>query len=232
MANGQWPPPDASFVLFRQNLRGYVLVDAAFSGMPSLIKPLTSSEQRQYVADFEGAKFQKLQSSGRMPIEQAWGMVVNRWRVFKTVNQMHSNDWIRRFSTMITAGIVLHNICIIHNDSLPYRHSFKIDSEDRSSPGFVAKTWYQLDPAEKGLSEDHGPEELKEALSKDVTTHAETERGLTPSLLAGVKPQIRLLHWTHLAYGWVPEKKGLFKKMEYLQYFTLEFSLASPRLDA
>ena len=64
-------------------------------------------------------------------IEQAWGMVVNRFRIFKAVSEIKGNGWEERFSKLILTGLILHNISIRRSGTLAYRGSFGLDAEDR-----------------------------------------------------------------------------------------------------
>jgi hypothetical protein len=101
---------------------------------------------------FFSHKYAKLQSSARQCIEQAWGMVVNRFRIFKGVSEICSSDWIQRFGALIQAGLILHNICLVQKEQIAKRASFGIDAEDQASPGFQSpQQWYVNDPADIGI---------------------------------------------------------------------------------
>ena len=79
-------------------------------------------------------------------------MLVNRFRIFRTVSEICSVDWIRRFSNVIIAGMILHNICLHMKELVALRATFVLDEEDRKAADFkTVSDWYVSDPAINGL---------------------------------------------------------------------------------
>jgi hypothetical protein len=128
---GDFPPSEATCSLLATQIRAYILGDSAFSGTDFILKPLTAAAALKAMGAHFSQKYNKLESSGRQCIEQAWGMVVNRFRIFKAVSEIKGDNWIERFGTVIMAGLILHNISIHIRDQDALRSSFLIDAEDR-----------------------------------------------------------------------------------------------------
>jgi hypothetical protein len=79
-------------------------------------------------------------------------MLVNRFRILKAASDICSADWQLRFGRLITAGLVLHNICLHQKELVALRATFALDDEDRHAADFVtASNWYVHDPAVRGI---------------------------------------------------------------------------------
>ena len=120
MKDGAWPPRDEngdkiSFTMFRGHgsvrIPCYINVDGAFPLSTHSIKPYPSSRM-----DLRARLFNKVHSKARQLIEQAWAMLVNRFRRLKGRIELTGKGWATRIISIITACIVLHNICIDHAD--------------------------------------------------------------------------------------------------------------------
>ena len=82
----------------------HIMTDSAFAKSRYFCKP----QKRSILLDDPDRvshKYAKLQSSTRMPIEQAWGMVLNRWRIFKKINELRSRTrHLQAFQKTMTQG--------------------------------------------------------------------------------------------------------------------------------
>ena len=139
-------------------------------------------------------------------IEQAWGMVVNRFRIFKAVSEISSKDWYTRFTKVIIAGIIIHNICLHMKEKYAQRETFDRDNEDESSSEFRkngVKKWYLNDPAIIGLKEKHSIEELETAAA-----------GTPPVDTDNMLPQDLVALWAHKTYNYSESNHGLYAHNE------------------
>lgn len=95
-----------------KELGDYCLVgDAAYQPRWYMLTPYKGLKNlgithEQYLWNF-------LQSSTRMPVERAFGILKARWRILLKRNDMKLSNTMRVISTCI----VLHNMCIVHKDS-------------------------------------------------------------------------------------------------------------------
>jgi hypothetical protein len=122
MATGEFPPrlPSGSPLMFTCQdqfkrtfaLPAYIVADSAFALGPHCIKPFP------YTADSASPNFlfNKVQSRARQNIEQAWGMLVNRFRVWKATCEIGGRNWDVRVAHAIEATMILHNIAIDYAD--------------------------------------------------------------------------------------------------------------------
>jgi hypothetical protein len=102
---GSWPPANHP----TRQLNGVMLkplftADAAFEGHQMVIKPYKGSNltERQRV-------FNKMQSRNRMVIEQAWGILVETFPIWKDDLDIRSDDWHSRMQNMMIATMILYN---------------------------------------------------------------------------------------------------------------------------
>jgi hypothetical protein len=149
VAEGVFPPNDAAFSLLCQLIRFFIVGDSAFAGTDFVLKPMTAAQALKISGANYSQKYNKLQSSARMVIEQAWGMVVNRFRIFKASSEIKGIDWIERFGTLILAGLILHNICIHVRDQEARRTSFELDEQDFDEINALPEgkeEWLRYDP--------------------------------------------------------------------------------------
>jgi len=122
MDQGLFPPKAAGddvplsfrmgFDEYYVHLPAYFCVDAAFSQSAHCVKPFPNSFPRtspQFL-------FNKVHSKARQVVEQAWGMLVNRFRCWKAPCEIRGKDWNRRVCNTIHACMILHNICINFSD--------------------------------------------------------------------------------------------------------------------
>jgi hypothetical protein len=90
-------------------IKPYICVDAAFAGTEYTLRPFPRSN-----LTYPQQIFNKLQSGARMVIEQAWGMVVNKFRCLLyslPFAANHKTDWRRKMRNIVLACLILHNIC-------------------------------------------------------------------------------------------------------------------------
>ena len=128
-------------------IRYFILGDSAFAGTDFILKPMTAGQTLRVQGANYSQKYNKLQSSARMFIEQAWGMVVNRFRIFKATSEIKGVDWIERFGSLILAGLILHNICVHVRDQEARRTSFELDEQDLNEINALPKgkeSWLRL----------------------------------------------------------------------------------------
>jgi hypothetical protein len=117
---GEFPPKFADGVPLAFNfgadtdvrLPAYICVDAAFGGSAHTVKPYPHTHNVHTVQFL----FNKIQSKARQVIEQAWGMLVNRFRMWKAPCELSGANWQLRVSKLIHASMILHNIAIDHAD--------------------------------------------------------------------------------------------------------------------
>ena len=95
----------------------YLFGDAGFGLLPWLMTPFTKAQldkierEKGAAARLAAWTFNEIQASLRVHIEQAFGILKNRWRIMKclTVRYPHTKD-------TIMATVVLHNYLILHRD--------------------------------------------------------------------------------------------------------------------
>lgn len=69
-------------------------------------------------------------------IEQAWGVLVNRFRLFHETCNWKGKDFAKRISTAIKACMVLHNMCI-HSKELLKFDDVKEEEKEVEPPPWV-----------------------------------------------------------------------------------------------
>lgn len=85
--------------------RGYYVVgDAAYSLSATLLVPYTGADKRNKQNDIFNFHLSQL----RIKIEQAFGLLVNKWRVFKKALEIN----LKRIPALIECSMRLHNFCI------------------------------------------------------------------------------------------------------------------------
>jgi hypothetical protein len=86
----------------------YITVDAAFTGTKVTLRPYPRNDPSP-----AHALFNKVQSSARMVIEQAWGMLAAKFAIFGTAIEVKGDpvDWRERVRNIILASMILHNMC-------------------------------------------------------------------------------------------------------------------------
>ena len=139
----------------------FIVGDSAFAGTDFILKPMTAAQALKILGANYSQKYNKLQSSAWMFIEQAWGMVVNRFRIFKATSEIKGVDWIERFGTLILAGLILHNICIHVRDEEARRTSFELDDQDFDEINALPEgkeEWLRYDPNNPNIN--HYPNNL------------------------------------------------------------------------
>ena len=86
-----------------------IAADSAYPLSSFIIKPFSN---RRRLSETQ-VRFNKRFSALRSVIERAFGMLKNRWRLLLKLNEQKLDNVVRS----ITAACVLHNICIINDDS-------------------------------------------------------------------------------------------------------------------
>mmetsp|Transcript_4994 Transcript_4994/g.9653 ORF Transcript_4994/g.9653 Transcript_4994/m.9653 type:complete len:458 (-) Transcript_4994:81-1454(-) len=98
-----------TIVINDKTIYPYVVADAAFHGSPAVLKPYSKVECER---NRQAALFNKIHSSARQIIEQAWGILVKRFNILRGSIPIWSKDWRSRTEYVIGACMIIHNLCI------------------------------------------------------------------------------------------------------------------------
>lgn len=91
-------------------IRPYILGDAGYPLLSWLLTPYPGSRATMGAVHW---RYNYLQSSARMVVECAFGLLKNRFRLLDGIIQVRN---VARATDMITAACILHNICIASRD--------------------------------------------------------------------------------------------------------------------
>jgi len=127
MENGTWIPRTTVEIEGRR-VSPYLAADAAFPGGPLLVKPYAGEE---HLTD-EQLAFNMLLSSNRQIIEQTWGILVNRFRRWRSACEFRGEGWERRVIMCIRACMILHNLCREDEDTALFSDDSGSDSDSDS----------------------------------------------------------------------------------------------------
>lgn len=92
------------------NIRPYILGDAGYPLLGWLMTPYPGTRTAMGPVHW---RYNYLQSSARMVVECAFGLLKKRFRLLDGATQVRD---VARTTDMITAGCILHNICVDHRD--------------------------------------------------------------------------------------------------------------------
>ena len=100
----------------------YIIADSAYPLRTYLIKAFP----HHGILGHQEKHFNKILSSTRMIVEQAFGLLKGRWRIL--LNELYCRD-LERIVRVIHACCILHNFCIDNGDILSIE-DFEIDNEE------------------------------------------------------------------------------------------------------
>ena len=90
-----------------------IIADSAFAASVHLMKSYSSQ-----MMNSNDRLYNQILTKGRQMVEQGWGMLLNRFRCWKTTCEWKGPTAPRRLTTAIQACMLLHNICIDQSDCM------------------------------------------------------------------------------------------------------------------
>ncbi|CAI2190083.1 3462_t:CDS:2 [Funneliformis geosporum] len=103
----------------------YIIADSAYPLKTYLVKPFSNFD----ILTHRERKFNKIHSSMRMVVEQAFGLLKGRWRIL--LKEVNCTD-LERITRIIHACCILHNICINNGDLLSSEDEIKDDNSEEN----------------------------------------------------------------------------------------------------
>jgi hypothetical protein len=95
--------------------RPWIVADNAFRNTSYMLKADEPKDVAQAVS-VDNVLLSKVYHGARQVIEQTWGLIVNRFRMFRSTCEIGGVDWQRRLVKRVSVCIILHNMCIHFDD--------------------------------------------------------------------------------------------------------------------
>lgn len=150
----------------------WIAGDAAYVSIPGLLTPWSKSElsgENGIYAD----SFNFYHSSHRIHVEQAFGVLVQRWGILWKPLQYHINESL----TIVSSAMRLHNFCVEHDGRLEVEQ--QIVDKEMSTEAY--RTWWKSATSlrtaiavNQGTRRDLESNELRESLTSNLKS-----RGIT-----------------------------------------------------